>query len=225
MEAMKIKIKILLADDHTIVRKGLSLFLRTLPDFEIVGEAQNGKEVLDKIPDLKPDVVLMDLSMPEMDGIEATSLIKQQYPEIKVLVLTSFSDQDHVLPALTAGAAGYILKEVEPDQLAEAIRSAYKGLTQLHPDITNALISGDINQPSVTANTEQMARGSWESLTAREKEVLGLVSQGMSNKQIADTLVIAEKTVKTHIRNILSKLNLTDRTQAAVFAVKQALKR
>lgn len=214
------KIKILLADDHAIVVKGLSFFLRTQPDLEIVGEAYNGKEVLDKIPELRPDVVLMDLSMPEMDGIEATTLIKENYPDMKVLVLTSFSDQDHVLPALRAGAAGYILKEVQPDQLAEAIRSVYKGNIQLHPDITHALISREApsSPPGFSDN------GYLKSLTARENEVLLLLAEGMSNKEIASALVIAEKTVKTHVSSILSKLELSDRTQAALYAVRHGLK-
>ncbi|MGW5952916.1 response regulator [Bacillus mycoides] len=213
------KIKVLLVDDHTVVLKGLAFFLSTQEDFELVGEANNGKEALVKVGETSPDVVLMDLYMPEMDGIEATTCIKKEYPNVKVIVLTSFSDQAHVLPALKAGASGYILKDIEPDQLVEAIRSAYKGNIQLHPDIANALLSQTLPQeekqeePSVQVDV----------LTARENEVLQLLAKGMSNKEIASVLVITEKTVKAHMSSILSKLHLSDRTQAALYAVKNGI--
>lgn len=170
-----------------------------------------------KVGETNPDVVLMDLYMPEMDGVEATVCIKKEYPDVKVIVLTSFSDQAHVLPALRAGASGYILKDVEPDQLVEAIRSAYKGNIQLHPDIANALLSQTLpveekeEEPSIQVDV----------LTARENEVLQLLAKGMSNKEIASVLVITEKTVKAHVSSILSKLNLSDRTQAALYASKK----
>jgi len=214
-----VKIKVLLVDDHTVVLKGLAFFLNTQEDFELVGEANNGKEALVKVGETSPDVVLMDLYMPEMDGIEATSCIKKEYPNVKVIVLTSFSDQAHVLPALKAGASGYILKDVEPDQLVEAIRSAYKGNIQLHPDIANALLSQTLpeeekeEEPSIQVDV----------LTARENEVLQLLAKGMSNKEIAAVLVITEKTVKAHVSSILSKLHLSDRTQAALYAVKNGI--
>lgn len=219
------KIKILLVDDHTVVRRGLHFFLCTQKDFEMVGEAENGKEAIGKVEQLQPDVVLMDLDMPVMDGIEATKYIKDHFPDIRVLVLTSFSDRDYVLPALQAGAAGYLLKDMKPDQIVEAIRGAYHGNIQLHPEVTLKLMShvqapvaeksADIAPPAHGHQAEQM--------TKREKEVLALIAQGMSNKEIAHTLSIAEKTVKTHVSSILSKLNLADRTQAALFAVKQGL--
>ncbi|CAM3577840.1 response regulator [Paenibacillus lupini] len=213
------KIKILLADDHQIVLKGISFFLSMQPDFELVGEAHNGQEAVEKAAELQPDIVLMDLNMPIMDGIEASALIKEQHPHIKVLVLTSFSDQSHIVPALQTGAIGYMLKDVEPDQLAEAIRSAYKGNIQLHPDISRALLS----RPEPEARTELVRRSvskdkSLDALTPRELEVLELLTKGQSNKDIAQTLIVAEKTVKTHVSSILSKLELTDRTQAALFA-------
>jgi len=214
-----VKIKVLLVDDHTVVLKGLAFFLNTQEDFELVGEANNGKEALVKVGETSPDVVLMDLYMPEMDGIEATSCIKKEYPNVKVIVLTSFSDQAHVLPALKAGASGYILKDVEPDQLVEAIRSAYKGNIQLHPDIANTLLSQTLpveekeEEPSIQVDV----------LTARENEVLQLLAKGMSNKEIASVLVITEKTVKAHVSSILSKLHLSDRTQAALYAVKNGI--
>ncbi|WP_410973751.1 response regulator [Bacillus paranthracis] len=210
------KIKVLLVDDHTVVLKGLAFFLSTQEDIELVGEASNGKEALMKVGETNPDVVLMDLYMPEMDGVEATACIKKEYPNVKVIVLTSFSDQAHVLPALRAGASGYILKDVEPDQLVEAIRSAYKGNIQLHPDIANALLSQTLpveEKPSIQVDV----------LTARENEVLQLLAKGMSNKEIASVLVITEKTVKAHVSSILSKLNLSDRTQAALYAVKNGV--
>ncbi|MDA2236225.1 response regulator transcription factor [Bacillus cereus] len=213
------KIKVLLVDDHTVVLKGLAFFLSTQEDLELVGEANNGKEALVKVGETTPDVILMDLYMPEMDGVEATAYIKKEYPNVKVIVLTSFSDQAHVLPALRAGASGYILKDVEPDQLVEAIRSAYKGNIQLHPYIANALLSQTLpveekeEEPSIQVDV----------LTARENEVLQLLAKGMSNKEVASVLVITEKTVKAHVSSILSKLNLSDRTQAALYAVKNGI--
>lgn len=213
------KIKVLLVDDHTVVLKGLAFFLSTQEDLELVGEANNGKEALVKVGETNPDVILMDLYMPEMDGVEATAYIKKEYPNVKVIVLTSFSDQAHVLPALRAGASGYILKDVEPDQLVEAIRSAYKGNIQLHPDIANALLS----QTLPVEEKEEESSIQVDVLTARENEVLQLLAKGMSNKEIASVLVITEKTVKAHVSSILSKLNLSDRTQAALYAVKNVI--
>ncbi|WP_243525329.1 response regulator transcription factor [Bacillus pseudomycoides] len=213
------KIRVLLVDDHTVVLKGLAFFLSTQEDLELVGEANNGKEALAKVQEVQPDIVLMDLYMPEMDGIEATAYIKKEYPNVKVLVLTSFSDQAHVLPALKAGASGYILKDVEPDQLVEAIRSAYKGNIQLHPDIASALLSQTLPQEE----KQEPSNIHVDVLTARENEVLQLLAKGMSNKETAAVLVITEKTVKAHVSSILSKLNLSDRTQAALYAVKSGI--
>ena len=213
------KIKVLLVDNHTVVLKGLAFFLSTQEDLELVGEANNGKEALVKVGETNPDVILMDLYMPEMDGVEATAYIKKEYPNVKVIVLTSFSDQAHVLPALRAGASGYILKDVEPDQLVEAIRSAYKGNIQLHPDIANALLS----QTLPVEEKEEEPFIQVDVLTARENEVLQLLAKGMSNKEIASVLVITEKTGKAHVSSILSKLNLSDRTQAALYAVKNGI--
>lgn len=212
-------IKILLADDHQIVLKGISFFLNMQPDFELVGEAQNGREAVDMAGELQPDIVLMDLNMPVMDGIEASSLIAEKHPHIKVLVLTSFSDRSHIVPALQTGAIGYMLKDVEPDQLAEAIRSAHKGNVQLHPDISSELFSRMQSPIAEEKESTSIRHQSIDSLTPRELEVLGLLTKGLSNKDIAQSLVVAEKTVKTHVSSILSKLGLTDRTQAALFAV------
>lgn len=229
------KIKLLLVDDHQIVLKGISFFLTMQPDFEIAGEAANGREAVEKAAELQPDVILMDLNMPVMDGIEACGLITAQYPDMKVLVLTSYSDQSHIVPALQAGATGYMLKDVEPEQLAEAIRSAHKGNVQLHPDIAGALLTQ--LKPQKHGGEQGEAEGSFElsggpgfqpaerieSLTPREKEVLQLIAQGLSNKEIAQALVVAEKTVKTHVSNILGKLRLSDRTQAALYAVQHQM--
>jgi DNA-binding NarL/FixJ family response regulator len=218
------KIKILLVDDHAVVLRGLQFFLGTQKDFEIVGEAHNGKEAIEMMEQCQPDVVLMDLVMPVVDGIEATAYITRHYPEVRVLVLTSFSDQDYVLPALQAGASGYLLKDMKPDQIVEAIRGAYSGNVQLHPDVTQKLMLQAVSQaPKPMAEETSASVQPLEQITRREKEVLSLIAQGLSNKEIASVLHIAEKTVKTHVSSILSKLNLADRTQAALYAVKHGI--
>jgi len=206
-------IKVVIADDHHVVRKGLLFFLKTQKELEVVGEAADGQEVVELVEKLKPDVVLIDLVMPIMDGIEATRRIKELSPETKVLILTSFSDQDHVIPAIRAGASGYQLKDIEPDQLLEAIKSIYKGENQLHPRVASHVMAH-------LYNGEKREENPVNELTNREKEVLAEIAKGKSNKEIAATLVISEKTVKTHVSNILAKLNLADRTQAALYAVK-----
>lgn len=209
-------IRVLIADDHHVVRRGLLFFLKTQKDIEIVGEAKNGEEAVTLASSLKPDVILMDLVMPEVDGIEATRRIMDMGLACKVLILTSFSDQDHVIPAIRAGAAGYQLKDVEPDQLIASIHAVHRGESQLHPKVTSHVMShltkGGGNNRSLH-----------EELTKRELEVLGEISKGKSNKEIASSLFITEKTVKTHVSNILSKLELADRTQAALYAVKHGI--
>ncbi len=228
------KIKIMLVDDHQIVLKGIAFYLSMQPDFELVGEAYNGEDAVAKAGELQPDVILMDLKMPVMDGIEATRRIVERYPDIRIVVLTSYSDLSHIVPALQAGAAGYMLKDVEPDQLAEAIRSAVKGNVQLHADIAAALVDGSGSSrslpPQAGDDTDSPAAVHLERvqpepppLTPREREVLELLARGMSNKEIAASLFVAEKTVKTHVSSILSKLNVADRTQAALYAVQSQL--
>lgn len=209
-------IRILIVDDHHVVRRGLSFFLRTQKEIEIIGEAGNGKEAVQLAKALKPDLILMDLIMPIMDGIEATKMIKTDMPEIKIMMLTSFSDQDHVIPALEAGASGYQLKDIEPDELISCIKKIIAGENQLHPKATSHLLANLSNRGSEERNL-------LAELTKREVEVLKEIAKGKSNKEIAASLVITEKTVKTHVSNLLSKLELADRTQAALYAVKNHL--
>ncbi|MFD1863260.1 response regulator [Planococcus chinensis] len=206
-------VKVLIADDHHVVRRGLMFFLKTQQDIEVVGEAVNGKEAVEMAGRLNPDIVLMDLVMPEMDGIQATRKIKEQHPGIIVLMLTSFSDRDHVLPAMEAGAAGYQLKDIEPDELVESIRSLMRGENTLHPKATSQLAKGPADPVPHMVNL----------LTPREKEVLAELTKGKSNREIASALFVTEKTVKTHISNIFTKLEVQDRTQAALYAVKHGL--
>ncbi|MBS4188715.1 response regulator transcription factor [Bacillus sp. FJAT-49705] len=209
-------IRVLIADDHHVVRRGLVFFLKTQPDIEIVGEAQHGKEAVELAVSLKPDILLMDLEMPVMNGIEATRKIKILCPDIKIMMLTSFSDQDHVIPAIEAGASGYQLKDVEPDELVKAIIQLMKGESQLHPKATSHLLS------HLSAQNKEEKKP-LDALTKREIEVLKEIANGKSNKEIAADLFITEKTVKTHVSNLLSKLELADRTQAALYAVRNGL--
>ncbi len=207
-------IRIVIADDHQVVRRGLMFFLKTQEDIEVVGEASNGEEAIELANTLHPHIILMDLIMPIMDGIEATKRIKVKNPEIKVLMLTSFSDQDHVIPALEAGASGFQLKDIEPDELVASIRKLLQGENSLHPTATNHLL---------TRISRKEPQNRLVDLTNREKDVLLELSKGKSNKEIASSLFITEKTVKTHISNIFSKLEVSDRTQAALYAVKHGL--
>jgi DNA-binding NarL/FixJ family response regulator len=208
-------IRILIADDHHVVRRGLVFFLKTQKDIEIAGEAKNGAEAVQLADSLQPDLILMDLMMPVMDGIEATKEIKKKHGDkIQVLMLTSFSDQNHVIPAIEAGAAGYQLKDIEPDELVSSIRKLLSGENSLHPKATNHLL---------TRISKQDPPHKIHALTKREKDVLVELTKGKSNKEIASSLFITEKTVKTHISNIFSKLEVSDRTQAALYAVKHNL--
>jgi len=208
-------IKVLIADDHHVVRRGLLFFLKTQKDIQIVGEATNGREAVELAAQHRPDIILMDLVMPEMDGIEATKQVKKLFPDIAVLILTSFSDRDHVIPAIEAGAAGYQLKDIEPDELVESIRKIIRGENTLHPQATTQLMKNKEpreNPPHVLFP-----------LTPREQDVLSELTKGKSNREIAASLFVTEKTVKTHISNIFSKLSVQDRTQAALYAVKHGL--
>ena len=213
---MTSKITVLIVDDHGIVRQGLRKYLDLHENITIVGEAENGFAALEKLNQFTPDIVLMDLVMPEMDGIEATQKIIAAHPNIKVIVLTSFTEDDKVFSAIKAGAVGYLLKDVSPPDLAKAIQAVHSGETHLHPDITKKLMNQFVNPKS---GTEIIP----ENLTPREMEVLQLVAQGLSNKELGKELTISEKTVKTHLSSIYSKLNLSDRTQAAIYALKHDL--
>ncbi len=186
--------------------------MKTREEFEIIGEAENGEEALTFVQTERPDVVLMDISMPIMDGIEATKRIKQYDETIKILMLSSFSEQDYVLPALKAGADGYQLKEVQPDQLVASIVAVYQGNTNFHPKVTPALL--------VRSAVKKEKENPFSMLTKREQEVLREIAKGRSNKEIAAALHITEQTVKTHVSNVLAKLEVDDRTQAALYAVK-----
>jgi NarL family two-component system response regulator LiaR len=208
-------IRVLIVDDHLIVRKGIRALLVTERDIEVVGEASDGVEAISKVANLHPDVVLMDLVMPVMDGIEATRQMTGQWPEMAVLVLTSFAADDMVFPAIKAGALGYLLKDSSPEELIEAIRNVNKGEPSLHPSIARKLLD-EMSHPTKSTPTS-------DPLTGRELEVLRMIAQGMSNREIAEQLVVAEWTVRTHVSNILSKLHLASRTQAALYAIKTGL--
>lgn len=215
------RIKVFIVDDHAVVIRGLQYFLHTQPDIELVGEAASGAEAIGRIDELQPDVVLMDLVMPGMTGIEATRHIRAKHPGMKVIVLTSFSDHDHVLPAIQAGANGYLLKDIQPDELVQAIRGVHQGQTRLHTLVTEQLVSHVAAKPAPPPAEESPS--DLDALTPREKEVLRCVALGKSNKDIAADFHITEKTVKTHVSNILGKLGLTARTQAAILAIKRGL--
>lgn len=210
------KIRVLIADDHHVVRGGLRALLETEEDIVVVGEASDGVEAVHKMRSLAPDVLLLDLVMPRKNGIEAILEIKQDQQDARILVLTSFSDDDKVFAAIKAGALGYLLKDSSPHELIQAIRDVYNGESSLHPVIARKLIR-ELNRPA--ANLPQTD----EPLTEREVEVLVLVARGYSNQEIADGLVISERTVRTHVSNILSKLHLANRTQAALYALKEGL--
>lgn len=209
------QIRVMIVDDHAVVREGLRTYLDLEDRLTIVGEAANGREAADKVPALKPDVVLMDLLMPEMDGITATKAIKEIAPDVKIIVLTSFQDDEHIMPAIEAGATGYLLKDVSAPELVKAIEGAYLGQAQLHPEVARKLME-QVRQP-------RRRQDPAEDLTPRERDVLRLIASGMSNKEIARDLVMTERTVKGHVSNILGKLSLQDRTQAALYAVRHGL--
>lgn len=211
------KIKVLIVDDHQIVRQGLRTFLELQEDILVVGEAGDGVAAVEMVRQFNPDIVLMDLVMPHLDGIEATRQVKSLAAGVKVIALTSFTEDEKVFPAIQAGASSYLLKDVSPDDLVEAIRAAHRGEARLHPDIMRKLME----QVAIQSTPQREMQG--ESLTERELDVVRLVAQGRNNHEIAQDLVISEKTVKTHISNILGKLHLEDRTQLAIYAIKKGL--
>jgi NarL family two-component system response regulator LiaR len=210
-EGKPMTIRLLLVDDHAVVRQGLRMFLSLDPDFEIVGEAADGNAALKLARELQPDVVLMDLLMPGMDGIEATGILRKEMPDIEVIALTSVLEDSSVVGAIRAGAIGYLLKDTEANELIRSIKAAAEGQVQLSPQAAARLMR------------EVRAPESPEALTERETEVLRLLAQGQSNKEVARALSIGEKTVKTHVSSILGKLNVSSRTQAALYAVRIGL--
>jgi NarL family two-component system response regulator LiaR len=209
------RIRLLIADDHAVVRHGLRALIATEPDLELVGEAVDGVDAVEQHARLQPDVTLMDMAMPRKTGLEAIIDIKRADPQARILVLTSFAEDEQVFPAIKAGATGYLLKDTAPRELLQAIRDVYAGEVSLHPTIARKLV-GELKRPPDLPPAE-------EPLTEREVQVLALVARGLANKEIADQLFIGERTVRTHISNILGKLHLANRTQAALYAQREGL--
>jgi NarL family two-component system response regulator LiaR len=205
-------IRVMLVDDHAMVRKGLAAFLKSKPDLELVGEAGNGQEALEACARIQPDVVLMDLMMPKMDGAAATEAIRQRWPDVQVIALTSFQEKELVQSALKAGAISYLLKNVSADELAKAIRAAYAGRPTLAPEATQALIQ---------AASQEFEPG--YDLTTREHQVLTLMVEGLTNPEIAERLTISRSTARAHVSNILSKLGVSNRAEAIALALRQEL--
>lgn len=214
-EPTQAPIRILIADDHAVVREGLRALIAAKPDMELVGEAEDGIEAVLLARSLKPDIILLDLLMPRMDGVEAIAKIKQENPGARILVLTSFAADDKVFPAIKAGALGYLLKDSSSQALIRAIREVHQGESSLHPSIARKLIR-ELNRAPTAAPVENP-------LTEREVEVLKLIAGGLSNHEIAEMLVISERTVSSHMSNILEKLHLANRTQAALYALREGL--
>jgi NarL family two-component system response regulator LiaR len=208
-------IRVFVVDDHTIVRKGIAAVLDIVPDIIMVGEAENGRDAVVQVERLQPDVILMDLVMPDMDGIEAIRRIKDSQPEARILVLTTFAGEDKIFSAIKAGALGYHLKDSHPNELVQAIRQVYRGESSLHPVVARKVLE-ELAQPSERPPTP-------DPLTHREVEVLRLVAQGLENREIAGNLVITEATVRTHVSNITSKLHVASRTQAALYALREGI--
>jgi len=223
-------IRVIFADDHPVVRRGLVAIVSLEDDIEVVGEAENGEIALNLTRQLKPDVVLMDLQMPVMDGVEATRRIRDEVPDTKVIVLATFNDDDYIFRGISAGAKGYLLKDDSPDDLIEAIRAAHRGESLLNPEVAARLLerfsrfAAESPAPAAPATPAVEAIGAPAlPIAKREEEVLALLAQGARNKEIAGALVIAERTVKIHVRNILTKLNVSNRTEAAAVAMKLGL--
>lgn len=214
-------IKIMIVDDQRLMREGLKTILELEEDLNVVKLAENGKDALDKIADVEPDVILMDIRMPIMDGVECTKIIKQKYPSVKVLILTTFDDDEFIIDALINGAVGYILKDLSSEKLVEAIRDAYNGNSIMQPEVASKVIAhiAGRTKESVQSNTSNEISTKLD-LTDREKEILKLVGKGMSNKEISKTLYISEGTVKNYISNLYSKLEVDDRSKLTLYAIK-----
>lgn len=214
------RIKVLIADDHRVVREGLMAILKTKENIEVVGEAQDGQEAIQKVRTLEPDVILMDVSMPRMGGVEATRQIKREFPHIGIIALTMYDEQQYIFDLVRAGATGYLLKDTESSQIVEAIRAIYRGESLIHPSVASKILA----EFSLLAQ-KKGKKPSWEDhdLTEREITVLRLVADGKTNKEIANNLNLSEKTVKNHVRNIFHKLQVYDRTQAAILGIRKGI--
>jgi two-component system NarL family response regulator len=210
----------LIADDHQVVREGLSAILKTKEDIEVVGEARDGVEAVEKAREFKPDVILMDISMPRMNGVEATRRIKLEQPQIGIVVLTMYEEEEYIFDLVKAGATGYMLKNSDSSQIIKAIRSTYQGESMLQPSVATKILNqfSHLSQKPVPKPSR-----SEQELTDREIQVIKLIADGKTNKEIANSLTISEKTVKNHVRNIFQKLDVDDRTQAAIYAIKKGL--
>ncbi|HEY9631875.1 MAG TPA: response regulator transcription factor [Coleofasciculaceae cyanobacterium] len=208
-------IRLLLVDDQSLICQGLKAMLQLEPDLDVVGIADNGETALKQVAELQPDVVLMDIRMPKMDGRTATRLITQQFPDIKVLVLSTFDDDQYIAESMRAGAKGYLLKDMSPEELAHAIRCVHRGYSQLGPGLLEKIIS---YLPSLDAADSESVSQDLEQLSCREQEVLRSLSDGATNREIAEQLYISEGTVKTHVTHLLNRLNLRNRTQLAIYA-------
>ncbi len=214
------KIKVLIADDHRVVREGLSAILKTKENIDVVGEAQDGQEAVEKARTLVPDVILMDVSMPRMGGVEATRIVKREFPHIGIIALTMYEEQQYIFDLVRAGATGYLLKDTDSAQIVAAIRAVYRGESLIHPSVASKILA----EFSLLAQRKGKKPGWVEhDLTDREITVLRLVADGKTNKEIANSLDLSEKTVKNHVRNIFHKLQVYDRTQAAILAIRKGL--
>ncbi len=214
------RIKVLIADDHRVVREGLAAILKTKENIAVVGEAQDGHEALEKVRALLPDVVLMDVSMPRMNGVEATRQIKREFPHIGIIALTMYDEQHYIFDLVRAGATGYLLKDTDSAQIVAAIRAIYRGESLIHPSVASKILA-----EFSLMSQKKGKKASWveHDLTEREITVLRLVAEGKTNKEIANALNLSEKTVKNHVRNIFHKLQVYDRTQAAILAIRKGL--
>ena len=216
-------IRILIADDHQLLREGIRNFLSLEPDFEIIGEAANGEEAIARTVELRPDVLLLDINMPKASGIEVASRLKESCPEVRILALTIHDDQNYMMNMIQSGAAGYLLKDVEPSMMVQAVRRVYAGESYVEPSLTKKLFQGITNREEKKVAPAAPGITEGERLSTREIEVLRLIGKGMSNAEIARTLYLSEKTVKNHLTNIFRKIDVTDRTQAVLYAIKHKI--
>ena len=216
-------IRILIADDHQLLREGIRNFLSLEPDFEIIGEAANGEEAIARTIELRPDVLLLDINMPKASGIEVASRLKESCPAVRILALTIHDDQNYMMNMIQSGAAGYLLKDVEPSMMVQAVRRVYAGESYVEPSLTKKLFQGITNREEKKVAPAAPGITEGERLSTREIEVLRLIGKGMSNAEIARTLYLSEKTVKNHLTNIFRKIDVTDRTQAVLYAIKHKI--